>query len=118
MPDLLALADMVVMPSASEGMSLACLEAMACGRLVIASDIPGAREIITPGETGLLFRLGDVADLAARTVLAGRDPELRARLGEDARAHVERHHRVEEMVARYAGILEDVVARGRSAPAS
>jgi glycosyltransferase involved in cell wall biosynthesis len=118
MPDLLALADMVVMPSASEGMSLACLEATACGRLVIASDIPGAREIITPGETGLLFRLGDVADLAARTVLAGRDPELRARLGEAARAHVERHHRVEEMVARYAGILEDVVARGRSAPAS
>jgi glycosyltransferase involved in cell wall biosynthesis len=117
MPDLLGLADMVVMPSASEGMSLACLEAMACGRLVIASDIPGAREIIAPDETGLLFRMGDVEDLAAKTVRAAHDPKLRARLGQGARTHVARHHRVEDMVARYAAILADLVARRRACPA-
>ncbi len=104
-PDLLTLADMVVMPSASEGMSLACLEAMACGRLVIASDILGMREIISDGETGLLFRMGDVEDLAAKILLAASTPEFRARIGRAAKAYVEEHHRLEDMVDRYEAVL-------------
>lgn len=83
----LNLADMVVMPSASEAMSLAVLEAQACAKLVLASDIPGARELIRHGETGLLFQVGDIEDLAAKILLAAADPNLRARLGD--RAHHE-----------------------------
>jgi glycosyltransferase involved in cell wall biosynthesis len=111
MPEFLALGDMLIMPSASEGMSLACLEAMACGRLVIASAIPGARELIADGATGLLFGTGDVEELAAKMLVAARDPELRARLGRAARAHVERHHRRDDMVARYAAALEELAER-------
>ncbi len=111
MPEFFNLADMVIMPSASEGISLACLETMACGRLVIASDIPGAREIITDGETGLLFRMGKIEDLAAKIVLAAGDPGLRTRIGRAARAYVERHHRLEDMVGRYEAVLQGLIAR-------
>lgn len=109
LPDYYALADMMVLPSEAEGMSLVCLEAMACGRLVIAADIPAMREIIRDGGSGLLFRLGDVEELAARTLRAAGDPELRARIGRAARAHVERHHRLDDMVARYEAVLADLV---------
>jgi glycosyltransferase involved in cell wall biosynthesis len=57
-PDYINLADVVVMPSEREGQSLVYLEAQACGKLIVASDIPAAREVITDGETGLLFERG------------------------------------------------------------
>jgi glycosyltransferase involved in cell wall biosynthesis len=56
MPDYINLADIVVMPSAAETQALVYLETQACARLLLASDIPGAREVIVDGETGLLFR--------------------------------------------------------------
>jgi glycosyltransferase involved in cell wall biosynthesis len=43
------------------------LETQACGRVLLASDIPAAVDVVTDGETGLLFRKGDIAHLAART---------------------------------------------------
>jgi glycosyltransferase involved in cell wall biosynthesis len=109
MPALLNLADLAIMPSGSEAMSLACLEAMACGRAVIASDIPGMREIIADGETGLLFRAGDVEDLAAKILLAAGDQEVRKGIGRAASAYVERHHRAEDMVRRYEAALMDLL---------
>ena len=54
------------MPSESEAFPLVYLETQACGRLLLASDIPAGREVVVPGDNGLLFRTGDVADLTAR----------------------------------------------------
>jgi glycosyltransferase involved in cell wall biosynthesis len=56
MPDYLNLADIAVVPSESEGQSNACLEAQASGLALLASDIPGAREIVVDGETGCPVR--------------------------------------------------------------
>src|SRR4029434_2172973 len=64
MPRYMNLADLVVMPSEREGLSRVYLEAQACAKTLLASDIPGAREAVTHGETGLLFRRGDIDDLA------------------------------------------------------
>lgn len=111
MSELINLADMMIMPSVSEGMSLACLEAMACACLVIASDIPGSCEIITAGRTGLLFRTGDVADLAATILRAAGDRELRARIGQAARVQVEQQHRLDQMVTRYESLLHGLLAQ-------
>jgi glycosyltransferase involved in cell wall biosynthesis len=108
----LHLADLVVMPSAEEGMSLVCLEAMACGRLVIASDIPGMREIITDGETGLLFEMGNTEDLTRTLHNAAHDAALRVRIGRAARSYVQQHHRIEDMVARYESLLTNLVRGG------
>src|SRR5262249_28876007 len=79
MIDYLNLADMLVLPSESEAMSLALLEAQACGKLVLASDIPASRGLIRDGETGLLFPVGDAARLAATMLRAADHPPLRAR---------------------------------------
>lgn len=52
MPEYINLADIMVMPSEAETQALVYLEAQACARLLLASDIPGAREVIVDGETG------------------------------------------------------------------
>jgi glycosyltransferase involved in cell wall biosynthesis len=102
------LADMVVMPSAAEGLARVYLETQACGRLLIASDIPAAREVVTHGVTGLLFRTGDVADLAGQMLRAARAPDLRAAIGRTARAQVARRHGLPEMVRAYDAALARV----------
>jgi len=101
-----------VMTSAIEGLSRVYLETQACGRTLLASDIPAAREVVEPGRTGLLFRVGDVPDLTAKTLLAASDPELRAVLGGRARESVERRDLSAEVTA-YADILGRVVQRRR-----
>ena len=85
MPQYMNLADLVVMPSESEGQSLVCLEAQACGRVVLASDIAGAREVITHGETGLLFKRGQIDDIAEKILWAAENPETRAVIGRRGR---------------------------------
>jgi glycosyltransferase involved in cell wall biosynthesis len=85
MPDYINLADVVVMPSEAEARALVYLEAQACGRVLLASDIASAREVVVDGETGLLFAKGDVADLAAKLLRAAGDEDLRAEIGRRAR---------------------------------
>lgn len=108
--DYFNLADLVVMPSEAEGQALVYLETQACSRLIVASDVAGAREVIRDGETGLLFRKGDIADLTRKTLQAAADPELRDKLGKQARKQVESRS-LNSMVARYAQILRTYWSR-------
>jgi glycosyltransferase involved in cell wall biosynthesis len=110
MPEHLAAAEVVAMTSEFEAQSLAQLEAMASGRVLVASDVDGAREIVADDETGLLFPAGDPDALAAAIVRAARDPGLRARIGEAARATALRHA-PERQVAAYAQALAAVARR-------
>jgi glycosyltransferase involved in cell wall biosynthesis len=84
-PKYLNLSDIVVLPSEREGFPLVYREAQACGRVLLVSDIPAAREAITDGETGVLFRVGDVNDLAAKTLALVRDPWSRQKIARQAR---------------------------------
>jgi len=73
------------LPSRREGLPKTLLEAAACGRPTVATDVPGCREVAIDGRTGLLVPVDDpqaLADAIAR--LAG-DAGLRARYGADAR---------------------------------
>jgi glycosyltransferase involved in cell wall biosynthesis len=72
-------ADAVLNTSVTEGASNAVLEAMSCGRPVIASDITGNRALVAAGETGLLYRGGD--DLRQAALRLRDDAALRATLG-------------------------------------
>src|SRR5438445_6516072 len=96
-------ADVFVLPSLdrSESFGIAQLEAMACGKPVVASDLPtGVRFVTRDGETGLLVPPGHVEALAdALNRLVG-DPALLARLGRQARARVDAEFTAERMVAR------------------
>jgi glycosyltransferase involved in cell wall biosynthesis len=88
MPSLLAQADVIVNSSISEGgMANSVLEAMALGRAVLVSDIPGNRALVEHEVTGLRFRTA--AELETGALRLARDSALRARLGATARARVE-----------------------------
>jgi len=78
----------VLNTSLSEGLSNAMIEALLCGRPVLASDIEGNREVVEDGVTGLLFR--DEADFVAKARLLVADAALRDRLGREARVRAEK----------------------------
>ncbi len=78
------------MPSRSEGLPMALLEAMAYGMAVLATEVGGIPELIEPGEDGLLAPAEDPEALADGLRRLVPDDELRRRLGAAARARVER----------------------------
>jgi glycosyltransferase involved in cell wall biosynthesis len=80
-----ARAQIAVLPSRREGLPKSLLEAAACGRPMVATDVPGCREIAIAGETGLLVPPDDAQALAAAIETLARSPELRARFGRAAR---------------------------------
>lgn len=86
MAEMYADAAVVLNTSRSEGLANAVLEAMACGRAVLASDIPGNRAAIRHGVDGLLYR--DAGDFLACSARLAAEPELRRRLGASARRAV------------------------------
>jgi glycosyltransferase involved in cell wall biosynthesis len=77
-----------VLPSRREGLPLSLMEAAACGRALIASDVPGCREVVVHEQTGLLFPVDDVALLADAMARLAADPQLRARYAMAARKRV------------------------------
>ena len=84
-------AAIAVLPSTyGEGLPKALLEAAACARPIVATDMPGCREIARPGETGLLVPPHDVEAHAEALAALAADPECRQRMGRDARLLVER----------------------------
>src|SRR6185436_7411103 len=78
-------AAVVACPLHREGFGIACAEAMAHGRPVVASNVGGLRDLVVDGETGVLVPPGDVAALRAALERLLADPELRLRLGAAAR---------------------------------
>ncbi len=101
---LMAAFDAFILASDFEGMSNSLMEAMSLGLPCIVSDISANRELITDGETGLLFPLGkcpDLAKLAARVLL---DTALADRLGQAARERIATQHKVGQMVAAYESL--------------
>lgn len=88
---LLSVCDAVVIPSRmladgrTEGTPVVCLEAMAAGRLVIASRVGGLSEVLTGGDTGLLFEESDHRMLKEKLMLALGDDSLRHKISENAR---------------------------------
>jgi len=103
-PRYINLSDAVVMPSEQEGLARTYLETQACAKVLIASDIPPAREVIRDRTTGLLFEKGRIEDLAAKMLLATRSPYLRQRLGRNARKAVEQYG-LNDMVRAYSEAL-------------
>jgi len=80
-------ADVVVVPSHYESFGLVALEAMACGRAVVASETGGLAFLIRDGETGFHVPAGDPSALAGRLAELLSDPGLRERMGKEACAY-------------------------------
>jgi glycosyltransferase involved in cell wall biosynthesis len=84
-----ARAHIAVLPSYREGLPLSLLEAAACGRPLVATDVPGCREIASPGVNAFLVPLDDTEALAAAIDRLALDPQLRHTFGKAGRKLVE-----------------------------
>jgi glycosyltransferase involved in cell wall biosynthesis len=89
-----------------EGQSNVILEAMQNGLPVIASDIPGNRDLVHHRKTGLLFPVGDVDSLARQTNELFRDDSLRASLTAQAQQFVQKNHSLENMVSSHVKLYQ------------
>ncbi|WP_240098613.1 glycosyltransferase family 4 protein [Thermomonas flagellata] len=89
MPALLRTIDVVALPSYREGLPKGLIEAAACGCALVASDVPGCREVVEHGVDGLRVPVRDAPALAQAIARLAADPALRARLGAAARAKAE-----------------------------
>jgi glycosyltransferase involved in cell wall biosynthesis len=107
-------ATMVVLPSSSEGMPLALLEAAASAKPVIAYRIPGVDEVVNDGIDGRLVPLGDVGALTAATRELLGDPTLATEMGRRGRRRVEASHDADDFARRIAGHYEALL-RGTGA---
>jgi glycosyltransferase involved in cell wall biosynthesis len=82
-------ADIFVLPARNrEGMPRAMLEAAACGRPLVVTDVPGCRHFVRDGIEGIIVPAGDASALAEALLRLARDPMLRVRMGEAARLRV------------------------------
>jgi glycosyltransferase involved in cell wall biosynthesis len=113
--DVLPALDLVVLPSHAEGFPLAVLEAMACGRPVVATDVGGVAEAVVAGVTGTLVPVGNVRVLAdAVTELLRRPDALRA-MGAAARERVERLFSIERFVSQVEDVYDASLRQRRMA---
>tara|TARA_R110001592_G_scaffold58694_2_gene177593 strand:+ start:1585 stop:2712 length:1128 start_codon:yes stop_codon:yes gene_type:complete len=103
-PQLFAAANVVVLPSYREGLPKVLLEAAACGRAVITTDVPGCRHAIEQNVSGLLVPLQNVDELAAAIKRLVSDPELRHKMGKAGRELAEREFSIDKIVRQYLEI--------------
>jgi len=106
-------ADLLVLPSHVESFGQVLLEGMAVGTPVVAPGLPGPREIVEDGRTGVLFTPGDAVDLAARITDLRSDPARRLALGRAARRAVEERYPLDATVARFESVIRALAESGR-----
>ena len=102
------LADLFVLSSWSEGMSMSLLEAMACGLLPVVTAIPGNADLVKEEENGLLVPPGDEEAMASALERGLSDAPLRARLGTAARETITSRFSADLMNRRYARLYQQV----------
>lgn len=104
MDRLLSEAHVVVLPSYREGMPKVLLEAAAAGCAVVTTNVPGCRDAILPGQTGVLVPARDVGALAKAIESLILDVETCRRLGQSGRAFAEARFDVRSVVAKHMEI--------------
>ena len=102
--------DAFALTSANEGTPVVCIEALAAGRPVVATNVGGVADVVADGIDGFLVEAGDTDAMAERLERLARDPELRAAFGEAGRRRALDRYAVERLVgdvdALYRSLLE------------
>jgi sugar transferase (PEP-CTERM/EpsH1 system associated) len=107
-PEMLNTMDVLVLSSVTEGICNSLLEAMAAGLPVIATATGGNPEIVVDGQSGLLFPVGDVAQLTKKLLLLAENKDLRLQLGRQAARRMREEFSVEAMARGYSQIYQSL----------
>ena len=111
--EVLAATDILVLPSLQEGYGQVVLEAMACGKVVVATAVGAVADMMEDGKTGILVEMKSAESLAQALGRLLGDAELRKKMGEAGRARVQRlfpaNKMCEETVKIYEEVLEETV---------
>jgi glycosyltransferase involved in cell wall biosynthesis len=102
----------VCLPSYREGLPKVLLEAAACGRAIVTTDVPGCRDVVRDGDNGLLVPPRDAAALARALAALLADPERRRRMGRRGRQIVESEFSVERVNAETLAVYRQLLATG------
>jgi glycosyltransferase involved in cell wall biosynthesis len=112
-PEWLALADMVVLPSFFEGLPIAAIESLAASKAVVATAVDGTPEVIIHGKTGLTVPPGNPAALAEAIGRLLGDSEVRKSMGEAGRKWVLENFSQEQQVHKTTGLYLQGLARNK-----
>jgi glycosyltransferase involved in cell wall biosynthesis len=111
-PDLFANSNIVVLPSYREGLPKVLIEAAACGRAVVTTDVPGCRDAIQPETTGRLVLVRNAMALADAIQSLIEDPVRRKKMGAEGRAMAEREYAIDKVVDAHLAIYRELLANG------
>lgn len=111
MPQVLAAAHLVVLPSYREGLPKVLIEAAACGRAVVTTDVPGCRDAIDPGVTGVLVPVRDAVALADAMDALVNDPVRCQVMGDAGRALAETAFDIRQVVAAHLYIYQELMGK-------
>lgn len=106
---LLAIADIFILPSRSEGLSRALLEAMAAGLPVVATQVEGVEEVVTDGVHGLLIHSDDPKALTSALVQLVDDPQVRKKMGAAAHHHIMASYTTDIMFDKYFDLMTNLL---------
>lgn len=104
--------EVYVLPSRYETFPMSVLEAYGCGKPVIASNVGGVRELVLNGQTGILFKAGNIKQLA-ESILCLLNEEYKAvKMGKNGRRFVEESFQIERIVNKLEKVYEEIVGDG------
>lgn len=110
-PRWLEACDLFLQPSREEGFGLVFVEAGACARPVVATNVGGIPDIVVPEETGLLVPPGQPRLLAEALARLMSDPDFARSLGEQGRKRIEQHFTIQQMVTKYQQLFDALINR-------
>jgi N-acetyl-alpha-D-glucosaminyl L-malate synthase BshA len=102
-------ADLFLLPSEQESFGLTALEAMNCGVPVIASEIGGLPEVITHGETGYLYPVGEIKEMAEKSLALLSDPQKHESFKQQARRQATLSFNAEQIIPQYEAYYEEIL---------
>ncbi|MCU7814120.1 MAG: glycosyltransferase family 4 protein [Candidatus Thiodiazotropha sp. (ex Rostrolucina anterorostrata)] len=106
MPAIFSSAHIICLPSYREGLPKVLLEAAASGRPIVATDVPGCREVVIEGENGLLVPARQSKPLADALRHLINSPEVRQSMGQKARTMAETEFSIQQVVDRHMAIYQ------------
>jgi glycosyltransferase involved in cell wall biosynthesis len=105
-PELLSIMDVFCLTSHKEGLPISVMEAMAAGLPVVGTDVEGIRDVIIPGQSGLLVENDNADKLANALLLLLSDDAMRSRMGQEAKRLAHSRYSLNRVVTEYGQLFQ------------